>query len=150
MQLFVHTLSGNTVTLNVNADDTIKHVKQDIEAQTGVCYKKLMMYLDNTLLKQYVAADRISHFGMFQATLADYGIGDGAELTIVAMPGHDPTTGDNEFTCDQCGVGVRAARAISTVRDINAISRGSLKLCMECMKCWDDSITALKNAHSGH
>ena len=144
MQLFVHTLSGITVTLNVNADDTIKHVKQVIEAHTG--YKRMMMYADNTLLKVWVAQDRISHRGHFHATLADYGIGDGADLTIVAVPGHDPTTGDNEFSCDQCGVGVRAARAISTLRDIDAImSLRSLKLCMECMKCWDDERAALKN-----
>ena len=69
-QIFVKTLTGKTITLHVEASDTIENVKAKIQDEEGIPPDEQILYFADTFVEE-------------RATLSDYNIENDDELTLI-------------------------------------------------------------------
>lgn len=78
-QIFVKTMSGKTLTIDVESEDTIRHVKVDIESKEGISPDLQRLTYAGTELED-------------SKTLADYSVSKEATLFLTEVAAVQPTT----------------------------------------------------------
>ena len=86
MQIFVKTLTGKTITLDVEADDTIITVKAKIQDLEGIRWDQQRLSFGEKVLSDFWAFQVREFNWVDHAELADYTIPDNATLDLIVRP----------------------------------------------------------------
>ena len=92
MQIFVKTLSGKTITLDVEASDTIINVKAQIQDIEGIRWDQQRFTFGEKVLSDFWTFQQREFNWLDHAELSDYNIENKSTLTLVV----EPPTHNNE------------------------------------------------------
>ena len=86
MQIFVKTLSGKTITLDVEASDTIINVKAQIQDIEGIHWDQQRFIFGGKVLSDFWWFEQSTFKWVDHAELSDYNIENESTLTLVVEP----------------------------------------------------------------
>ena len=108
MQIFVKTLTGKTITLDVEASDTIINVKAQIQDAEGIRWDQQRFIFGEKELSDFRWFEHGTFKWVDHAELSDYNIENESTLTLVV----EPTAHNNEEVPKRTSKTLRARHRI--------------------------------------